>query len=83
MVNQAAGINKKQDGSKVEQNPALWPLIHQVNIRCSSAVLSSGAILVDLPDILNQSKMEGNHHFQVIQVWLMQMLLATTSQRII
>ena len=52
-VRQAAGTSKKQDGSKVDQDPTLWPLIRQVNVRCSSAALSSGAILVDLPGILD------------------------------
>lgn len=29
--------------------PALWPLIRQVNVRCRAAALSTGAVLVDLP----------------------------------
>jgi hypothetical protein len=37
---------KKEDDKNA---PALWPLIKQVNVRCNSAALSSGAILVDLP----------------------------------
>jgi len=52
-VRQAAGTSTKQDSSKTGQDPALWPLIRQVNVRCSSAALSSGAILVDLPGILD------------------------------
>jgi len=31
---------------------ALWPLIRQVNVRCKAAVLSTGAVLVDLPGML-------------------------------
>lgn len=40
-------------GKKKETNdslgPALWPLISQVKVYCSSNALSSGVILVDLP----------------------------------
>ncbi|KAH7922469.1 hypothetical protein BV22DRAFT_1106623 [Leucogyrophana mollusca] len=44
---------KDKDGSKKKKDdgPALWPLIRQVNVRCASAALSTGAILVDLPGV--------------------------------
>ncbi|KAJ6599136.1 hypothetical protein DFH09DRAFT_1130225 [Mycena vulgaris] len=46
-VKEAAGGKSK---SKKDANtPALWPLIRQVNVRCSSAALATGAVLVDLP----------------------------------
>ena len=38
---------QKDDGPA----PALWPLIRQVNVRCLSTALSTGAILVDLPGV--------------------------------
>ncbi|KAL5530325.1 hypothetical protein ACEPAF_6582 [Sanghuangporus sanghuang] len=38
---------KKKDGN----GPALWPLIRQVNVRCNSCALSTGAVLVDLPGV--------------------------------
>lgn len=38
---------KKDDGS----GAALWPLIRQVQVRCPSAALSTGVILVDLPGV--------------------------------
>jgi hypothetical protein len=43
--------DKKTDAQKKAdaEAPALWPLIRQVNVRCNSAALSTGAILVDLP----------------------------------
>lgn len=31
--------------------PAFWPLIRQVNVRCRSKALSTGAVLVDLPGL--------------------------------
>jgi hypothetical protein len=42
---------KDKDKSKKSDpdTPALWPLIRQVNVRCSAAALSTGARLVDLP----------------------------------
>ncbi|KAJ7095314.1 hypothetical protein B0H15DRAFT_881283 [Mycena belliarum] len=45
--------DKDKDKSKSKKDdadtPALWPLIRQVNVRCSSAALATGAVLVDLP----------------------------------
>ncbi|KAL5487951.1 hypothetical protein ACEPAI_6059 [Sanghuangporus weigelae] len=38
---------KKKDGN----GHALWPLIRQVNVRCNSRALSTGAVLVDLPGV--------------------------------
>jgi hypothetical protein len=46
---QAAAQQKDKDHK--DDVPALWPLIRQVNVRCSSAALSSGAVLVDLPGV--------------------------------
>lgn len=48
-VREAAGTSRKKDKKDEVDAPALWPLIRQVNVRCSSAALSTGAILVDLP----------------------------------
>jgi hypothetical protein len=45
-VRDAAGASKKK---KDHNAPAFWPLIRQVNVRCSAECLSSGCILVDLP----------------------------------
>lgn len=44
---------KDKDKKKADKNegPALWPLIRQVNVRCPSEALSTGAILVDLPGV--------------------------------
>jgi hypothetical protein len=41
----------QQKDKEQKNDGALWPLIRQVNVRCSSAALSSGAILVDLPGV--------------------------------
>lgn len=46
-VRDATGRGK--DKKAEEDTPALWPLIRQVNVRCPSAALSTGAVLVDLP----------------------------------
>lgn len=42
---------QRKDKEQKDDGPALWPLIRQVNVRCSSAALSTGAILVDLPGV--------------------------------
>ena len=44
---------KDKDSRKDDKSdePALWPLIRQVNVRCNSEALSTGAILVDLPGV--------------------------------
>lgn len=41
----------KEKKKKSESGPALWPLIRQVNVRCNSRALSTGAVLVDLPGV--------------------------------
>ncbi|KAL5508154.1 hypothetical protein ACEPAH_5772 [Sanghuangporus vaninii] len=45
--------SKKKDNEKKKDGngPALWPLIRQVNVRCNSRALSTGAVLVDLPGV--------------------------------
>ncbi|KAK7470729.1 hypothetical protein VKT23_002151 [Stygiomarasmius scandens] len=43
----AAGKSRKTDPNA----PTFWPLIRQVNVRCKSACLSTGAVLVDLPGV--------------------------------
>lgn len=40
--------------------PALWPLIRQVNVRCKAAALSTGAILVDLPGVADANAARNN-----------------------
>jgi len=42
---------KDDNSSKKKDEAAFWPLIRQVNVRCSSPALSSGVILVDLPGV--------------------------------
>jgi hypothetical protein len=44
--NLATGTSKKTNDP---DGPAFWPLIRQVNVRCHSEALSTGAVLVDLP----------------------------------
>ncbi|KAJ7700013.1 hypothetical protein B0H17DRAFT_274436 [Mycena rosella] len=46
-VKEAAGKSKSKKNDA--KTPALWPLIRQVNVRCPSAALATGAVLVDLP----------------------------------
>ncbi|TDL29353.1 hypothetical protein BD410DRAFT_18164 [Rickenella mellea] len=41
--------NKKEKANP--DDPALWPLIRQVNVKCNSEALKTGAILVDLPGV--------------------------------
>lgn len=52
-VRDAAASASKKVGGKGEDNnkddPAFWPLIKQVSVRCNAHALSTGAILVDLP----------------------------------
>ncbi|KAJ7638747.1 hypothetical protein FB45DRAFT_988699 [Roridomyces roridus] len=43
------GKDKKDKEKKKANTPAFWPLIKQVNVRCSATALATGAILVDLP----------------------------------
>lgn len=51
-VRKSAGMATKNTASSNQgdtNGPALWPLIRQVNVRCSAEALSTGAVLVDLP----------------------------------
>lgn len=50
---QKRGKKDKADLKKKEKldGPALWPLIRQVNVRCNSQALKTGAVLVDLPGV--------------------------------
>lgn len=43
-----------------EDEAALWPLIRQVRVRCPSAALSTGVILVDLPGVADANAARGN-----------------------
>lgn len=43
-----------------EPQTALWPLIREVHIRCHADVLSSGAVLVDLPGIADANAARNN-----------------------
>jgi hypothetical protein len=47
-VPNAKGRVKEPENQDVNQ-PAYWPLIRQVAVRCNAKALSTGAILVDLP----------------------------------
>jgi len=42
---------KTEEQKRKESEPAFWPLIKQVRVRCHSKALSTGAILVDLPGV--------------------------------
>jgi Dynamin family len=46
-------IMQGDKGKKKEspEGPAFWPLIRQVNVRCNSPALTTGAVLVDLPGV--------------------------------
>lgn len=59
-VREAAGTNKSKEKMDGADSPALWPLIRQVNVRCSSAALSTGAILVDLPGVADANAARNN-----------------------
>ena len=55
------GDSRKNDTKEVtDSDPALWPLIRQVMINCSSPVLSTGAILVDLPGVADANAARSN-----------------------
>ena len=51
-VRKAAGqsVTARKEAPKAEE-PAYWPLIRQVTVRCPSKALSTGAVLVDLPGV--------------------------------
>jgi Dynamin family len=52
---------KKKDSNGVTDNdPALWPLIRQVVVKCQAAALSTGAILVDLPGVADANAARSN-----------------------
>lgn len=40
--------------------PALWPLIRQVAVKCNSTALSTGAIIVDLPGVADANTARSN-----------------------
>ncbi|KDQ17601.1 hypothetical protein BOTBODRAFT_64068 [Botryobasidium botryosum FD-172 SS1] len=48
------------DMERDEDGPALWPLIRQVKVRCSSQALSTGAVLVDLPGVADANVARSN-----------------------
>ncbi|TFK55750.1 hypothetical protein OE88DRAFT_1804556 [Heliocybe sulcata] len=48
---------KEKDGG---DEAAFWPLIRQVRVRCNSAALSTGAILVDLPGVADANAARNN-----------------------
>jgi hypothetical protein len=52
--------SEQKNESKKEDPPALWPLIRQVRVWCSSSALSTGAILVDLPGIADANMARNN-----------------------
>ncbi|KAF9263480.1 hypothetical protein L218DRAFT_979928 [Marasmius fiardii PR-910] len=60
-VREAAGASWTKKTEKNDPNaPAFWPLIRQVNVRCRSACLSTGAILVDLPGVADANAARNN-----------------------
>ncbi|OBZ71962.1 Nuclear GTPase SLIP-GC [Grifola frondosa] len=52
-------VGKKKKDEDAD-GPAYWPLIRQVNVRCSSRALSTGAILVDLPGVADANAARNN-----------------------
>ncbi|RDB22483.1 Nuclear GTPase SLIP-GC [Hypsizygus marmoreus] len=60
-VREASGTTRNRDNDKADADaPALWPLIRQVNVRCPSAALSTGAVLVDLPGVADANAARNN-----------------------
>jgi hypothetical protein len=60
---QKRGNKKDKDAKKKDKDKdagALWPLIRQVNVRCSAAALSTGAVLVDLPGVADANAARNN-----------------------
>jgi hypothetical protein len=58
---QKRGKKDKEKKNNVDPNaPALWPLIRQVRVRCPSAALSTGAVLVDLPGVADANAARNN-----------------------
>ncbi|KAF8531170.1 hypothetical protein JB92DRAFT_3105602 [Gautieria morchelliformis] len=51
---------KKDFNGVTDNDPALWPLIRQVVIKCQSTALSAGAILVDLPGVADANAARSN-----------------------
>lgn len=54
--------DKKKDGKRKDplDGPALWPLIRQVQVKCKSNALSTGAVLVDLPGVADANTARSN-----------------------
>ncbi|KAG6857364.1 hypothetical protein H0H87_005667 [Tephrocybe sp. NHM501043] len=59
-VREASGTSRTKDKKVDADGPALWPLIRQVNVRCNSAALATGAILVDLPGVADANAARNN-----------------------
>lgn len=57
---QKRGHKKDKEKKKEDNGPALWPLIRQVNVRCPSEALRTGAILVDLPGVADANAARSN-----------------------
>jgi hypothetical protein len=57
-ISQFTGVNDHQTGT--ERVAEMWPLIRQAKIKCRSAALSSGAILVDLPGVADGNVARGD-----------------------
>jgi hypothetical protein len=54
------GKTKKDSKETHDDGPALWPLIRQVVVKCKSAALSTGAVLVDLPGVADANAARSN-----------------------
>ncbi|KAF9006452.1 hypothetical protein BDQ17DRAFT_284172 [Cyathus striatus] len=62
-VREATGAScrtREKEAQNDADAPALWPLIRQVNVRCSAPALSTGAILVDLPGVADANAARNN-----------------------
>ncbi|TFK28807.1 hypothetical protein FA15DRAFT_753191 [Coprinopsis marcescibilis] len=54
------GKGANSSSSNANDDAALWPLIRQVNVRCPSKALSTGAVLVDLPGVADANAARNN-----------------------
>ncbi|CCM01707.1 uncharacterized protein FIBRA_03772 [Fibroporia radiculosa] len=60
-VKSLMSLLRKDNGKKDDRDDAaFWPLIRQVNVRCNSPALSTGAILVDLPGVADANAARNN-----------------------
>jgi hypothetical protein len=61
---------KAPEAPQVEQ-PAFWPLIRQVAVRCNAKALSTGAILVDLPGTADANAARNSIAKEYMKKWVL------------